>query len=325
MGKLIKTFEEMTKADFQEAGGKAANLGELSQGGFNVPPGCCVTSEALFHHIEENGLQDKIDQIAASFDYEEYSDLDKKCKEIRDFIYSVDIPNDLLAEIRIGYRSISDASNSFVAVRSSVAVKDSSVSSFPGMMDTYHYLKEEEEVIDHVKKCWASLWTTRAVMARHNKNIDHNLGLIAAIIQKMVHSEKAGVMFTANPITSERGEIVIEANWGLGESVVSGKSMNDFYVLGKSPLELKQKQISKKTLTIDFDEEKGYGRQEMAVESDRMDAPTLSEEEALELGREGIKIEGLFGVPQDIEWAYEKGELFILQSRDIRTLKDQAA
>jgi pyruvate,water dikinase len=159
-------------------------------------------------------------------------------------------------------------------------------------------------------------------MNRYHKKIDHNLALIAPIVQKMVHSEVAGVLFTANPITSSREEMVVEANWGLGESVVSGKSMNDFFVLGKSPLELKDKRISKKTLMICFDDEKGFGRKEMAVAPDIMDAPTLSEDNALELGGIGLKIEELFGSPQDIEWAYEKGVLFILQSRKIRTLKE---
>jgi pyruvate,water dikinase len=129
-------------------------------------------------------------------------------------------------------------------------------------------------------------------------------------------------LFTANPITSNRDEIVIEANWGLGESVVSGKSMNDFFVLDKSPLQLKDKKISKKTLMICFDEDKGYGRKEMAIAPDKMDAATISDEQAQQLGEMGLKIEEVFGFPQDIEWAYEKGELFILQTRNIRTLKE---
>ena len=159
-------------------------------------------------------------------------------------------------------------------------------------------------------------------MNRYHKKIDHKLALIAPIVQKMVHSEVAGVLFTANPITSSREEMVVEANWGLGESVVSGKSMNDFFVLEKSPLRLKDKRISKKTLMICFDNEKGCGRKEMSVSPDMMDAPTLSEDNALELGDIGLKIEKHFGFPQDIEWAYEKGVLFILQSRNIRTLKE---
>jgi len=321
MAKLVKKFEEMSKKDIQEAGGKAANLGELTHAGFNVPPGFCVTSDALPYLIKECGLQPRIDEIVAGFDYEDFGGMDEKTAEIRELISAVEIPVDLHQEISEAVKFLEDPEPPFVAVRSSVAVKDSAISSFPGMMDTYHYLKGEEEIIEHVRKCWASLWTTRATLTRHHKNVEHHLGLIAPIVQKMVHSEIAGVLFMANPITSNREEIVIESNWGLGESVVSGKSMNDFYLLSKSPLKIKDKKISKKTLIITFDEEKGYGRKEMAVAPDKMDAVTLSDGQAEELGRIGLKIDELFGAPQDIEWAYAEGDLYILQSRNIRTLK----
>lgn len=320
MAKLVKKFEEMTKKDIQEAGGKAANLGELTQAGFNVPPGFCVTSEALFYLIEKCGLQTPIDEIIESFDYEDFGGMDDKTAEIRNLISNAEIPSDLLQEIRDAIKTLADPEPPFVAVRSSVAVKNSDISSFPGMMDTYHYLKTEEEIIEHIRKCWASLWTTRATLTRHHKNVDHHMGLIAPIVQKMVHSEIAGVLFMANPISSNREEIVIESNWGLGESVVSGKSMNDFYLLSKSPLKLKDKRISKKTLIISFDEERGFGRKEMAVAPDKMDAATLTSGQAEELGKIGLKIEELFAYPQDIEWAYENDRLYILQSRNIRTL-----
>jgi pyruvate,water dikinase len=322
MRKYVKKFGEMTKEDIQEAGGKAANLGELTQNGFNVPPGFCVTSESLFYHMDQNGLQPQIDQIVAGLDYEDYVGIEEQTSQIRDLITNAGIPQDLLQEIKETIAELNTPEEAFVAVRSSVAVKDSPISSFPGMMDTYHYLKGEEEILESIRKCWGSLWTGRATMARHHQNVDHKLGLIAPVVQKMVHSEVAGVLFTANPITSNRDEIVIEANWGLGESVVSGKSMNDFFVLDKSPLQLKDKKISKKTLMISFNEEKGYGRKEMAIAPDKMDAPTLSDEQAEELGAIGLRIEEVFGFPQDIEWAYEKDKLFVLQSRNIRTLKE---
>jgi pyruvate,water dikinase len=132
----------------------------------------------------------------------------------------------------------------------------------------------------------------------------------------------AGVLFTANPITGERDEMVIESNWGLGESVVSGKSMNDFFLLGKVPLNLKNKKISKKTVMVCFDEETGSGRKECAVAPDRMDVPTISDGQVYELGETALKVEALFDYPQDIEWAFQKGELFVLQSRNIKNLKE---
>jgi pyruvate,water dikinase len=322
MGKFVKTFGEMTKKDIQEAGGKAANLGELTRNGFNVPQGFCITSESFFYHIHCSGLQPEIDAIVDSFDYEDFGAMEEKTARIRDFITTAEIPRDLHQEIDEAIAELNKSQKVFVAVRSSVAVKDSSISSFPGMMDTYHYLKSVKQIVEHIKKCWASLWTIRATVTRHHKNINHNLGLIAPIVQKMVHSEIAGVLFTANPINSNRDEMVIESNWGLGESVVSGKSMNDFFLLDKSPLKLRDKRILKKTIMICFDEEQGCGRKEMAVEPEMMDSATLTESQVLELGEIALKIEKHFDFPQDIEWAIEKGELYILQSRNIRTLKE---
>jgi pyruvate,water dikinase len=321
MKRFVRFFNEMTKRDSQEAGGKAANLGELEQNGFNVPSGFCVTSRSLSYVIDQNDLQPQIDVIVHSFDYNDYEDMEEKTSEIRDLISNARIPDDLYQEISQSIQDLCQTDEPFVAVRSSVAVKDSPISSFPGMMDTYHYLKGEAEIVRHVRMCWASLWTVRAAINRFHKGIDHHLGLIAPIVQKMIHSDVAGVLFTANPITSVRDEMVIEANWGLGESVVSGKSMNDFYVISKSPLRLKDKRISRKTLMVSFDEQKGFGRKETSVTLDKMDAPTLSDHQVLDLGEIGLRIEALFAYPQDIEWAYEGEELFVLQSRNIRTLK----
>ena len=158
-----------------------------------------MTSDALFYLIEKCGLQPRIDEIIAGFDYEDFGGMDEKTAEIRNLISSAEIPADLLTEIKDAVKSLADPEPPFVAVRSSVAVKNSEISSFPGMMDTYHYLKTEQEIIEHIKMCWASLWTTRATLTRHHKQVDHHMGLIAPIVQKMVHSEIAGVLFMANP------------------------------------------------------------------------------------------------------------------------------
>ncbi len=322
MAHFVKTFSRISREDVQDVGGKAANLGELTRKGFNVPQGFCVTAASLSHLIVSNGLEKSIADIADRFDYDDYGAMEEATSAIRELICKTELPEGLNAEIMEAIKKLRDGGADFVAVRSSVAVKNTSISSFPGMMDTYNYLKSEEEILDHIRQCWASLWTTRATMNRHHKGIDHNLGIIAAIVQKMVFPETAGVLFTANPITSSREEVVIEANWGLGESVVSGKSMNDFYLLAKDPLALKQKNISKKTVMVDFNGEKGSGRREHAVAPDMMDKPTLDDNQAVALARKGLEIEAAFGAPQDIEWACQAGELFILQTRNIRTLKN---
>ncbi len=325
MGRFVKAFGEMSRENVEEAGGKAANLSDLTHGGFNVPPGFCVTSGALPYHIAENGLEGRIESLAAKLDYDDYEGLENITGQIRALISTAPIPADLDEEIRAAISHLVDDPGVMVAVRSSVSVKGTAISSFPGMMDTYHYLRGEDEILEHVKLCWASLWTVRAVVARRHKQVAHNLGLISPVVQKMVHSEVAGVLFTANPITSSLDEIVVESNWGLGESVVSGKSMNDFFILGKADLAVTTRRIAKKTVMCDLDRLRGFGRVDCEVPPELMEKATLSEGQLRELGETGRSIEEHFGHPQDVEWAYEAGSLYILQSRNIKGLQAQGA
>lgn len=321
MGRFVKAFQEMSREDVQEAGGKAANLSDLTRGGFNVPPGFCITSGALPYLIAENGLDGQIESLAASLDYEDFDGLENTTSQIRALIVTASLPADLEAEIRAAIAELVTDPGVMVAVRSSVAVKGTTISSFPGMMDTYHYLKGEDEILQHVRLCWASLWTVRGAVARHHKGVDHALGLISPTVQKMVHSEVAGVLFTANPITGSRDELVVESNWGLGESVVSGKSMNDFFVLNKADLAITTSRVAKKTVMCDLDRLKGFGRVDCDVPPELMEKATLTETQLRQLGETGRSIEEHFGQPQDVEWAYEAGRLYILQSRNIKGLQ----
>ena len=326
MDMYVKKLAEMTAVDFQETGGKAANLGEMAQNGFNVPPAFCVTASALDYVIEKNAVGPKIAEIVSQLDYEDYNDIEERTAEIRRIIESCQTPADLLEEIRAGLKELSDPEGNepFVAVRSSVAVRESTISSFPGMMDTYHFLKGEEQVVEYIRRCWASLWTARAALRRHQQSIDHSKGIIAPVVQRMVNSDVAGVMFTANPISGSRDEFVIEANWGLGESLVSGESINDYFVLTKSNgqgVTVKEKRIQKKNIMVTIDREKGVGRKKYDIPEELSTQPTLSDDQLRELAALGAKIEQVFDYPQDIEWAYERGELFLLQSRKIKGLK----
>lgn len=321
MGKWVKTFGEMGKKDTEEAGGKAANLSELTRHGFPVPEGFCVTSPSLQHLVDANDLQSKIDEIAASFDFGDYEGMETKTQAIRDMIGSARIPEDLLAEIEENVAAII-AHGSIVAVRSSVSVKDSPLTSFPGMTDTYHYLRSEEGIVEHIKKCWASLWNTRATFDRRHKEVDQSRGLMAVIVQRMVCSEVAGILSTANPMSGSRDELVIEANFGLGESVSSGKSMTDFYLVDRSTLEEKRRRIARKTVICVFDEITGWGRRDTELPPEKAGLPTLSAAEVRHICATGLKIEELFGAPQDIEWAKANGSLYILQARAIRNLKE---
>jgi pyruvate,water dikinase len=178
----------------------------------------------------------------------------------------------------------------------------------------------EPDLLEKIRECWASLWTARAAFARHRQGIGQEMGIIAPVVQLMVNADCAGVLFTANPITNATTEIVIESNWGIGESVVSGRSMNDFFVLDKEGLAIKVRRVARKNVMVTMDYGKGSGRVEQEVPPARASEPTLSEAQLVELGRTSMKIEDHFGFNVDIEWAYQDGTLYILQARRIRSI-----
>jgi pyruvate,water dikinase len=253
-------------------------------------------------------------------DFEDLGGLEVATAGIRGMIAAARIPTDLEAEILGRYKALVSDVNRYVAVRSSVAVKDSPISSFPGMMDTYHYVLGETELLERIRECWASLWTARAAFARHRQDIGHDRGLIAPVVQLMVNADVAGVLFTANPITGAVSEIVIESNWGIGESVVSGRSMNDFFVLDKGTVGLRERRIARKNVMVTMDVGRGSGRLEQAVPPERASEPTLSDAQLVELGRTSKRIEDHFGFNVDMEWAYQDGILYVLQARRVRSV-----
>jgi len=315
---FTKRFDELNKDMFQECGGKAAHLGELASLKLNVPNGFNVLGHAFYCHLNKNRLEDQIREIAEAINYDDYQDLEEKTKKIRELIVNAPVPPEIEREIIENYERLSKGQQKpYVAVRSSVAVKDSSVSSFPGMMDTFHYIQGTEKVVEKVKECWASVWSGRAAFARHSKGIEHTKAIIAPTIQLMVNSDTAGVLFTVNPITGSKDDIVIEANWGLGESVVCGKCICDFYTADKNLFCIKVKKIAKKRQTY-VQSEKG-GADWVEVEPEKVNMPTLTGAQIEELCRVACVIERHYGYPQDIEWAYEKGALYILQARKAKT------
>ncbi len=323
--KFVKRIENMTADEIQETGGKAAMLGVLTRAGFNVPPGFCVTGKSLDYLIESNDLWPKIMEIVVSMNFDSYNDIESKAVKIREMIAAAPLPDDLREEIVGNIETLrdGDGNDPFVAVRSSVAVKDSEISSFPGMMDTYHFIKGEDQIVDYVRRCWASLFTDRAIYRRHQQAIPQDKGVIAPIVQRMVNADVAGVMFTANAVSGARDEIVIESNWGLGESLVSGEALVDFFIVSRtSPPQIKMKQVQEKNIMVTIDREKGIGRKKYELSEEMSKKCSLTDEQLMQLAEQGEKIEALFGVPQDIEWAFEKDELFFLQSRKIKGLKE---
>jgi pyruvate,water dikinase len=310
---FVKSFEHLHKDMFEECGGKAAHLGELTSLQLSVPNGFAVLGDAYYQHLKVNNLTDRINAVAVCINFDYFQDLEDKTRQIRELIIAAPVPPEIEQEIMENYVKLSAKEEPFVAVRSSVAIKDSAVSSFPGMMDTFHYVQGAKNVVEKVKECWASVWSGRAAFARHSKGLDHHKAVIAPTVQLMVNSEVAGVLFTVNPITGEKNEIVIESNWGLGETVVCGRCQSDLYVMTKSPLTIKDKRIARKHET--YIQAEGGGAKWAEVETARVSQPTLTEGQIEELCRTACLIEEHYGCHQDIEWAFEKGKLYILQAR----------
>ncbi|NLK44045.1 MAG: phosphoenolpyruvate synthase [Tissierellia bacterium] len=327
--KYIKWFNEIDKNDIPVVGGKGANLGELTQKGLDVPPGFCVTAGAYNHFINYAELDEVIRELIRGLDEEDSSMLQEVSKAIQDRINEGEIPEDLKNEIIEAYKELSSnigLDNPEVAVRSSATAEDLPEASFAGQQDTYLHISGVEELINYVRRCWASLWTARAIYYRVKQNFDHFDVSLSVVIQKMVNSGKSGVMFTANPINNNTNEIMINASWGLGEAVVSGTVTPDEYLINKNSKEVIERHIAEKNIMI-VKKKDGVGTEEVKVADyigeEYVNSQCLSDEEIMVLVDYGLKIEELYGSHQDIEWGFDKDtkKLYILQSRPITTLK----
>ncbi|MEJ2777693.1 pyruvate, water dikinase [Stygiolobus sp. RP850M] len=314
-GDLILDLKSIRKDMFSLAGGKGANLGELIAFGIRVPPGFVITSNAYKYFIEYNNLKEKIKEVL-----EKESDEESASEKIRSLILSALVPKDLEESIYKGYDSLSKmvGKEVLVAVRSSATAEDIGEASFAGQQDTYLNVSHSE-LIEAVKKVWASLYAARAISYRKAKSIDQLNISMAVVVQKMVNSRSAGVMFTLHPSTGDRNYIVIESSWGLGESVVGGKVTPDEVVIEKSSLKIVERRLSHKTSKIVYDP---VARKNKTVQLTGEEADTMSinDEEAIELAKLALKIEEHYGRPMDIEWAIDSDlkfpdNVFIVQAR----------
>ncbi|WP_246941283.1 phosphoenolpyruvate synthase [Bacillus pinisoli] len=327
----ILRFNEIGKNDIQLVGGKGANLGELTQNNINVPPGFCVTAEAYKVFIEVSGISPQIEETINQLDYENTEQLLEASKRIRTLIEETSTPEIIRAEIEEEYNTFCEQigkENVPVAVRSSATAEDLPEASFAGQQDTYLEVKGAIDVMEHIKKCWSSLWTARAIYYRQNQGFNHFEVSLSAVVQKMVDSEKAGVMFTANPVTHERNQIMINASWGLGEAVVSGIVTPDEYIVDKDTKKLIETYIASKNVMV-VKRDIGSGTAEVAVQDylgfSKVKEQCLSSDQILTLAEQALQIEEVYHAPQDIEWAFDHDlkELFILQARPITTLKEK--
>ncbi|MCF3653759.1 MAG: phosphoenolpyruvate synthase [Aigarchaeota archaeon] len=321
---LILWFEELGKEDIPLVGGKCANLGEMINAGIPVPPGFAVTAYAYKRFIEETGIAQKIYDILDETitDPRNPTQYEEASRKIRSLIESTPIPKDIRDAIVEAYRELSrrvGLKDVYVAVRSSATAEDLPGASFAGQQETYLNVRGEEEVLESVRRCWSSLFTPRAIFYRTEKGFRHEKVLISVAVQKMVNSRSAGVMFTIHPVTGDRNIIVIESVWGLGEAIVSGAVTPDHFEVDKNALKIITKNIVKKEVEYVRDPKTGK-TVHAKVPPERQEAPSLTDEEVVELAKIAKRIEQHYGTPQDIEFAVDRDlpfpqNLFIVQSR----------
>ncbi|MFA5125493.1 MAG: phosphoenolpyruvate synthase [archaeon] len=319
--KNILWFQEISMQDVTSVGGKGASLGEMVNNNFPVPNGFVVTSGAYFNFLEEMKIKDKVVASIDSIDVENTGQLEIVSANIRKLIETTRMPTPIKMEIINNYKLLSQETPALVAVRSSATAEDLPEASFAGQQETYLNVQGEDEVVKAVQKCWASLFTARAVYYRKKQGFTtENVGL-CAVVQKMVESEVSGIMFTANP-TGDLNKIIIEAGFGLGETIVSGSVTPDNYIIDKETITLEAKKINKQDFMII---KEGKENIEVKLGHGKADVQKLSDEKIIELAKIGKRIEEHYEKPMDIEWAMEHDELFIVQARPITTLQKKTA
>ncbi|MEM3113097.1 MAG: phosphoenolpyruvate synthase [Candidatus Pacearchaeota archaeon] len=332
--KYIRWLSELDKSSGNIAGGKGANLAEMFNAKFPVPPAFVITTLGYTHFINAANIKKRIDEILEKIDVDNTEELEKKAAEIRNIIVRAEMPEDLKEEILESYEDISVDKNAlstaskdalnilrysqepcFVAVRSSATTEDLSDASFAGQQETYLNIKGNKEILEAVKKVFASLFTARAIYYRKKKGFSKEKFSLAAVVQKMVDSDKSGVIFSKNPV-SERDTIIIEAVFGLGEGIVSGRIKPDTYEVSKE-LYILDKKISEKKIAITRNSQ---GENVEVKLTDHVSKAQVIEDSMIkQLANIAQKIEDHYGKPQDIEFAIENDEIFIVQSRPITT------
>ncbi|HHK1542400.1 TPA: PEP/pyruvate-binding domain-containing protein, partial [Streptococcus pyogenes] len=312
---MILDFNEIKKEDVLVAGGKGANLGEMTSAKINVPSGFVITADAYRDFLKVNGIDILIENgIKKSVDDERK--LLNEAEHFRGKIKSGKFPERLENAIREKYFNLGN--NTRVAVRSSATAEDLPDASFAGQQETYLNVQGIESVLNAVRNCYASLWGNRAVSYRFHQGYDQTSVSIAVVIQEMIESEKSGVLFTVNPVNKKENEMQINASFGLGESVVSGRVTADSYIIDKSG-KIAQVNIGSKETQIIYGDKETV---EVAVSSDKRKTRALNDREILELMKCGLEIEKHYRMPMDIEWAIKNDIVYILQARAITTLKN---
>jgi rifampicin phosphotransferase len=315
-------FDEISKEDIPLVGGKGSNLGELSRAGLPVPPGYVVTTTAYDAFVEASGIKGEVVALASVPPTEDPAAFEEVAGGIRTLFSGGHVPEEMAEEIRAAYHELGQDAQTPVAVRSSATAEDLAGASFAGQQETYLNVRAESALLEAVKNCWASLWTARAMAYRARQGIDPASVSLAVVVQRMVESEAAGVMFTANPSNGRRDQSTISAAWGLGESVVSGTVTPDSIVVEKESGRVLSRETADKGVMTVYTE---GGTAESSVPEARRRQAVLDDGAAAELVRYGKRIEELYGTPQDIEWALAGDEFFVVQARTITALPEPMA
>lgn len=320
MNQYLAWFDEIPDGELaMAAGGKGASLCRMSRAGLPVPEGFIVRSEMFNAFMEANGLWDYVFEKLGTIDFSSDASLIAVSAEIRRRIIDCPVPRDMAEDIVKHYSRIG-AGREPVAVRSSGTAEDLDDASFAGQQETFLFVIGNDDVVKFIKECWASLYNDRAIFYRREKKFDERSISIAVVVQRMVSAQKAGVMFTSNPITNDYNTVVLEAAWGLGEAIVSGIVTPDNLWIDKRTGEVTTEYISEKETMVVRLSERG-GTKEEPVPEELREAPVLTDEERNRLVELARKIEDFYKKPEDIEWAIVDGQVYLLQSRPITTMK----
>ncbi len=319
---IVCWFEECTKDSVDLVGGKCSSLGELINAGVRVPPGFALTTHGFRQFMRDAGIQSAVSKLLDGLDHDDMDKLEEASRIIREMIESCPISIELEDLVAESYRKLSVrccVPAVPVAVRSSATAEDLPGASFAGQQDTYLWIRGIDDVMHHVRRCISSLYTGRAIAYRMKMGFPHEQVAISVGIQKMANSFSAGVMFTIHPTNGDRSVIVIDSNYGFGESVVSGEVTPDHFVVNKIALDIMERTISTKEIcyTVDLKAQKSVATD---IPFERQKVQSIIDDEVTELAWMGKKIEKHYGRPMDIEWAIDKdlpagGNIFILQAR----------
>ncbi|MEK7450511.1 MAG: PEP/pyruvate-binding domain-containing protein, partial [Patescibacteria group bacterium] len=311
---FIRDFKKIDKNDVFLAGGKGASLGEMTKAGILVPAGFVILSNAFEKFLEDTDLNVEIDTILDNVKHDQISTVENASEKIQALILQAKMPEDIEKEIQKSFKNLGAK---YVAIRSSATAEDSASAAWAGQLESY-LNTTEKNLLENVKRCWASLFTPRAIFYRFEKDLHKQKISVAVVVQKMVESEKSGIAFSVHPVTQDRNQLIIEAGFGLGEAVVSGQITPDSYVVEKQPRRIIDKNIQTQSRGL-YRVEKG-GNEWRDISKERVEKQVLSDKEILELSELVLKIEDHYNFPVDIEWAYEHKNFYITQSRPITTL-----